>query len=423
MRKRDVTNIVLLLLFKIIIEYLYVDILHPQYGYLGLSLNFNIVKSIESYILMVVIYCIIDKRKDKPSAIFLQILFVLSIIPTLSIYGLKNESRLALYISVLSFVFTLLIAKFLPKIKLVKLKNAKVLYFVVIWGLTLLTYGLLIRDNGIPGLSAFNFTKTYSYRSNVVYNSLTGYLVPWQARVVNIFLIAVFYLRKEYKKMIIPFFLQIILFLITAHKSYLFSPVAVIGLFYIIKKRNMLKVMLSGLISLNIIAYATYKLNISGWLIALITHRQHYIPAQIGFYFFDFFSRNEKLLFSEGFIGKILGLDSPYSLSVFNMIGDVYFGRPEMHANTWYVADSFANGGVIGVISIAIILGVTLVLIDSIKQDYRVVLAALFMPILSLTNGALLTAYFTNGILVAIMILFLYSNYENKNNSLENLGG
>lgn len=412
MKKRDVMNLLLLLLFKIIIEFIYIDILQLHFGYLGLDLSFNIIKSIESYVLAIIIYLIIDKRQNKPSSIFLQIIFVLAIIPTLSIYGLKNEPRKALYIYLSSFILTLLVVRLFPKIKLIKIEHAKMLYFIIIGSLTLLTYILLIRDNGLPHLYVLNFNNIYFHRSKVVYNSLTAYLVPWQSGVINIFLIALLYLKREYYKMTIPIFLQIIIFLITAHKTYLFSPFAVIGLFFILKKGNLMNFMSKVLIMFNITAYVAYKFNITVWLIALITHRLHYVPAQIGFYFYDFFSKNDKLLFSEGFIGKILNLRSPYSLTVFNMIGDLYFGRSEMYANTWYVADSFANGGVIAVVIIAVIFGITLVIIDSIKQDYQIIVAALFMPMLSLTNGSLLTAYFTNGILIGIIIILLHSNYE-----------
>ncbi len=415
MKKSDIINIILLIFFRIVIEYIYIDFLSTKYGYLGLSLDYNIIKSFESYLLMIFVYFIIDKRKKRPSSILLQILFILSIVPLLSIYGLKNESRTAVYLSLLGFLIPVIVVRIFPRIKLMRVKKSKLILYLLIGGLTSLTYLLLLKDNGIPSLTAFNFSTIYSFRSKVVYNAFTTYSVPWQARVINIFLIAVFYLKKEYKKMVLPIFLQIVLFLITAHKSYLFSPVAVLGLLYIISRKNLLSAMISALTALNILAFLSYKFNFSVWPVALITHRQHYIPAQISFYFFDFFSKNDKLYFSEGVIGKILGLSSPYNISSFKMIGDHYFGRPEMHANTWYVADAYANGGIIGILIIGLILAFTLIIADSIKRDYKIVLVALFMPILSLTNGALLTAFFTNGLLISLIILIVYSNQPKRN--------
>ncbi len=459
MKKNDIINVSLFVVYKALIEFIYVQVLNPRYEYMGLSLYINVIKIIESYIILLLIYFLLDKAKEKASAIFLQIIFSLGIVPVLAIYGLKNESREAMYMSVGAFAITAVLVRFFPKIKnpsliviliaailfaysifensisgaismfgifvmiiimvvlvsgvkLPEMRNNKSVFFVVLAGLSLVTYALLIKDNGLPSLSAFNFNMTYEVRDKIVYNALTSYIIPWQANVINIFLIALFYLKKNYAKMSFFFFLQILLFSITAHKSYLFSPIAVIVLFYIIEKRNFLRTMISGFVFLNFTAYVTYILNITPWVIALITHRLHFMPAQISYYFFDFFSKNQQLQFSEGLIGKIFGIHSPYQVKAFNLIGETFFNNPNMNANTWYIADAYSNGGVYGLFIISILFAITLIVIDSVTKNYKITIAALFMPMFSLLNGSLLTTFFTSGLLIGIVVISLYSNSD-----------
>jgi hypothetical protein len=459
LKKKDLLNLALCILFKLLLEYLYVVIISPHYEYMGLTLQYNALKHVESYLLVAASFFLLDRSSGKASAIFLQILYVLSIIPMLALYGLKDESRPALYLSIGSFLLTVVIVKAFPKIKnsaiillvaglillgyglqtgsiagyfaalaailvigvlsgmisgasIFQIKYAKSLFLGLIVLITIISYGFLIRQNGLPSFSAFNFNLTYEVRATVAYRSFLAYLIPWQANVINMFLIAIFYIKKQYMKMMIPIGLQLLLFAITAHKSFLFSPFALLALFWILERFDLIQVMLSGLIAANIAAYFTYTLSVTPWGISLVTHRVLFMPAQIGFHYFDFFSKNELLHFSEGFIGRLFGIASPYTMSVFNLIGLVYFNRPDMHTNTWYIADAFSNGGIYALFAISCLFAIVLIAADSISKNYKIVVAALFMPMFSLTNISLLTSLFTNGLMVGILVIILYSGFD-----------
>lgn len=459
MKKSDFANITLYVLFKVLIEFLYLQILNPRFEYMGLTLDYNPIKNLESYIILIIVYLLLDKTPKKASVIFLQIIFTLSIVPILAIYGMKNESRLFLYLSVGAFLLTVLTVRYfsklknsaslvwgtsillflyallshswfgvltilgslilifvllalVPGIRMPYVKHSQTLILLIIVGISIITYALMIRDNGLPTLSAFNFNDTYEVRSQTVHNPITAYLIPWQANVINIFLLAFFFLRKDYAKMSVMIGLQLLLFAITAHKTYLFAPFAIVALLYIIEKRNFIRTMMVGLIGLNILALLTWISNITPWLIAIITHRLHFMPAQISFYYFDYFSSHGKLFFSEGMIGRIFGLESPYPIKAFNLIGSVYFNNEGMNANTWYIADAYSNGGIFGLFIISILFAILLIAVDSLTVDYKITIAALFMPVFSLINGSLLTSLFTTGMMMGILIVALISNLD-----------
>lgn len=462
MKKSNFINLLLCVFLKLIIEFIYYQILIVRYDYMGITLSYDFVKHIESYLLLFAIYFLMDKSKDKASAIFLQIIFVLSIIPLLAIYGLKDESRMALYLSVGSFALTAAFVRKFPKIEsplkflmgitmvviaygiftgsvlgfyaalgvlgflivtsrmlsgieIPRFRYSKVISFSVLALISLVTYILVINENGFPSLSAFNFDLIYDVRREVIHSAFTRYLIPWQANVVNIFLIAIFYIKKNYFKMLIPVMMQLLLFAITAQKLYLFSPFVVIGLFFIFDHFNLLRTIISGLIFLNITGCILYVTNINVWPLAIVTHRLTFMPAQIGFYYFDFFSKNEILNFSEGFIGKVFRLESPYPMKIFNLIGEQYFNNSDMNTNTWYVADAYSNGGIYGLLVISLVFAITLIIIDSITKNYKISVAALLIPVLSLTNISLLTSFFTSGLLVGIILIAVNSDVIDLN--------
>lgn len=91
--------------------------------------------------------------------------------------------------------------------------------------LILIVFVNLLVFNGLPSLTAINLFDVYDVRKSVNYGlPLMGYLVPWLGKVINPFLIGMFLYKKEIRWSIFFLFLQILLYLYTGHKSFLFSP-------------------------------------------------------------------------------------------------------------------------------------------------------------------------------------------------------
>lgn len=61
----------------------------------------------------------------------------------------------------------------------------------------------------------------YDIRSNVKYPFLIGYLVNWQAKIINPFLITISYVINNKVMLLLSILMQVFIYLITAHKSYI----------------------------------------------------------------------------------------------------------------------------------------------------------------------------------------------------------
>ena len=410
--KSIVTTFLLVILYKIVLELIYVRFVAEVYSYMGFLIDFSIIKLIESYILLALVYIFLPINGEKISNIAIQILFLLALIPILSLYALADRPRPFVYFSIIGFCLTVLTVKIFPGIVFRKVRLAKGPFFLAIGLFSLAVYVFLFKLNGIPSLKAFSFDLVYEIRQEVQYGFLFGYFSKWQGRVINCFLIGIALYHRKYIAVILLMGLQVILFLTVAQKSYLINPLLVIFFFYAIKKRKVMQITLAALTSVLVFSLMLIENGLWRLPASMLARRTMFVPAQISFYYYDYFSQHEKMYLSNSKV--TLGLiDNPYEdkfESNANMIGLFYLGDENIHANTGYLADAYMNFGLLGVLAFSVLLGIILVLVDSLSNglDRRVAMAAVIGPVVSLVNGALLTVMFTGGFLVGLLIIRVY---------------
>ncbi len=412
-RKKNVQEIGFLLLFKILLEVVYVLFVNPHYDYLGAILEPNEIKFLESYIFLIFLYIFLPSGERRVSAIGTKLLFVILIIPTLSWYALADQPRAYLYASVMGFWITLLTIQIFPKIRIKKIKEITPLLFVSIGIVSFIVYAILIKINGLPTLKALDFRKVYEIRSVVKWGpAVMGYLVPWQARVINPFLLSIAWYKRRYGALLGIIGLQLFLYLITAHKSFLFAPLLVGFVIYAIHRQKLLKLTLLGLIAGISGSFAVCAIGWNIMLAALLIERALFLPARISFYYYDFFSKHQLMYLAESHFNPFIS--SPYDMPIPNLIGEIYFNSPACWANTCYLADAYMNFGFLGIFLFSAILGIVFIILDSIaaKTDITIAVGATIVPILSLTNGALFTVLGTSGLLLGMIMVWLYSQRE-----------
>lgn len=406
---KDIKRLVWIILYKIVLDLSYVMVINPIWEYMGFRLDLNPIKLIETYLLLIIIYIIVPKSDLKTSNILVQFLYLMMIIPTLSLYGMKNEPRAFLYAFIVGFILTLLTIKYIPKIKLAKIVIPKKVYIFILFIITITTYSLIIKDNGIPTLGAFNLLGVYSIRSEFVASlGIINYLLMWQAKIINPFFIGYFYYKQKYNNVLIVIFIQIILFLLTAHKSFLFAIALVIGSVYLVKNKKFYFVLSWGLTAIVSVSLALGVFNISYYPTSFITNRVLFVPAQNYFYYYDFFSNNSKAYLTQSLVGKLFGLNEIYNTNIAYMIGELYYDSSKMMVNTGYLADAYMNFGVLGMWVFSVLLGLIFILIDQLskKVDKTIAVAMLIFPIYSLVDGALQTSLLTHGLLISIILIY-----------------
>jgi len=419
-RKKSVQELVLLVLFKALLEVAYILFVNPNYTYAGFILEPNGLKLLESYILLIFLYTCLPPGERRISSVGIKLLFVMMIVPFLSLYALKNQPREFCYLVVGGFFVTLLTIRFFPIVRLPKIKKSTTLLFLGLGGIAILVYGILLKINGLPSFRALGLGSAV-YEIRRVSNwgpMIMGYLVPWQANVINPFLIGLASYRRRYFTLLAVLGFQLLLFLITAHKSYLFAPFFVIALMYVLRKGQAFRLILWGAIVAVILSFALYAFGLSNMPASLFIRRTLFVPAQISFRYYDFFSKNELTYLSQSHLGILLPAENPYKSydNIAKMMGGIYTGNPECNMNTGYMGDAYMNFGPPGIFIFSVILGVFFLIADSVarKTDISLGIAAMAMPIIGLVNGALFTNFLTGGFLVGLVVLFLYGNDVSK---------
>ena len=285
-----------------------------------------------------------------------------------------------------------------------------------------------VKRGGVDS-RALSFESIYSLRGEAYsQTALEGYLINWCTKALFPTLSIYFVYTKKYTKTIICFVLQIFLYLCYGYKAYLLSAFFGIGLYILEKicwnfkkKTNLIPTM--TFIVLLIPSYFSRMQNIIGKISFKINNvyamRMLFEPARIEYGYFDFFSSEKKLFFSEGLIGKAFDLNYPYDRPIGFVITNFLNGEDAVsNANTGILADSYAELGILGILLIAILSGIMIGLIEKITYDLPiyVVIGILAYPIVMLNDNPLLTNLLTNGWLIDIFMLLLIEGAVKKNN-------
>lgn len=407
----------LTLLIKLILDLMYIYFLNPNYGYMGFVLSINQLKILESYILLIIAYSFLPSREKLISAVALKFLFVFSLVPALSIYGMKDLSRQFMYIWVFGFILTAFTVLVTPRLRflLKKHKMYKVFLFSGVFLTSFFVYLALLRERGLPNFELFRFGRVvYKFRESTNWElAIMNYLIPWQAKVINPFLLGLFLWKRKYKFSLAVVLLQIFLFTSTGHKYYLFSIGFVPFIWYVDKKSypvmKSLVIIIILIISFSLIMH-TFGVTVR--LASMTIRRTFFTPAQIAFWYHDFFSQNPHTLLSQSSLNLILGTSNPYPdvSSITNMMGAIYVGNPDTNMNTGYIGDSFMNFGFGGVVLFSLFIGFILVCLDSIRKgvSFPVATSAVIVPIFSLLNSGLFTSIGTHGLLLGMVIILMF---------------
>lgn len=405
-RKKTIWDFLSILIYKLVLDVSYYLVISPVFSYAKLELDFNNIKFIESYLLLFIIFFLMPKSEKKVSNIMIWSLILISYIPMLTIFAFKDESRIFMY-AVTAFWMMVFWLSYMPTISLQSLKQAQIIRSFLFIFLTTTAFLMIYKYLGI----SFNLdlTKVYDIRANYVEIGipLSGYIFNWVGAIINPVFFAIYITRKKWIYAALIFALQFLLFSSTGHKTYLFALIFVTVLMWIVTRKNPLIYMANGLTGIILLGMLSFWLIKDVWISALFTYRTLLVPGQLYFIYYDFFSQHEYVYLSYSIFQSFL--DYPYHLGPTNLIGEVYFNNAKMSANTGIVGDAYMNFGFVGLILFAVLLVIILKLIDACaaKKDIKIAVAAIAMPIITLTNGGLLTNLLTNGLLLSLLLLYL----------------
>jgi hypothetical protein len=331
--------------------------------------------------------------------------------PTLTYFWMSDQN----YNYICYFTFALIILSLSLKITIsfpkIKDSFAKKIIFITYILFCLISVYLIYVRGGIDS-RAFDFTTIYSLRSENNISGLNGYLLNWVTKALCTFLFVYFYYYKKYIHLFLIIALQLLMYLSYGNKAFLLSIGLLILVAIILRTGFFIKNIVITISLMHIIGFLLFKYTGFISLLSSISYRMAFVPAQIQFQYYDFFSLREKLKFADGIIGDVLGIESPYSTKIGYVIGSYYSTNGlGSNSNTGIFSDAYANGGFIAMILITLILALILVLIDSLTKDLpiNIVIGALSYTILSMMDLSLLTVIFTGGLWILVLLLVLFN--------------
>ena len=389
--------------------FVYANFIYPIFSYQGYILDINNSKIFISIFLIILISLILPSKLSKVSDFFFHIQFILPILPMLVLYSAENFSSYYMFITIFCFLIIRVLAIIKLPIKYISFikVNLRLLFTISL----LLSFAILIIII-ITHKQYLNFdiTKVYTYRLQLreVEQGLLAYII----HSIPVFLSFLFGYSLIYKKRVMIFIVVALLvlnFAFTSHKQYLFLPFFIFAIYLVLKSRFLIQKIIAGFIFLIAFAIIIDYFWLEVWAKAIIINRFLLVPAQLNFYYYDFFSQNPKIFWTDSkwlLIGKIF--DYPYSLPLPMVIGDTYFNNPETSANTGWIGSGYAHAGFLGMTVYAIVIGLVFKYLDfkakTLDKNFIIISFSLFIISLFFSSD-LKTVFISDGLLLYLLLL------------------
>jgi hypothetical protein len=402
-----------IILFKIALDYSYVIFVAAYFEYMGFTLDFQLIKYFESWIAYLILFLALRRLKDHVLYMTLLISFLLIITPTITLYALKNETAYSFYGMMLPYLAMLLVIT-AKKVQLYYIPYGKEIAISI----SLLMVGIVLYHFyitvGIKNIN-FSFSDVYELRASpeaiASYAGIFGYLNHWTVKVFNAFLISVALLHRRYLLALVFIAVQVMFFAFSGHKAVLFSVALVIGLYIFDKLKHHAILIIYSMVGIVSLMLLYHYLVHDYMLPSILIRRAFFVPTDLNYIYFDYFSSYDYLYWSNSSVLKDYFITYPYDRPSSFVIGD-YMGFPDLAANTGIFGSGYMHFGLIGII---IYMALFAIYVNLVQQFSRLpewqVNSIVLIPILAaLTSADLPTSFFTHGLIVALVIIYLYSS-------------
>ncbi len=407
-KKRDTLWFVI---FKIVLDLTYVYLHKDLFGYYGFGFEPSISKKIISWLLFIIVAACISSETINCRTLFLYTTMCLGLTPAFVYYEYNPEAKTWMLISQVAML--LIMHVIMNKMRLFsELNIRKVPYSAKIVSLfavlALMAYFIYaFAKYGMPNFNLLSLATISEIRNNAELSTLMSIVQNFVCRILVPILMMVLFLKKKWFYFGLVLIVQLYTYSVTGFKTFLFIPLVVIALSFF-HKLDINKLMLCAIPIVCILCSLLYVLFDEIYPYALINERVLFLPAKIKYSYFDYFSEHNFAYFSQTTIGSVLGLESAYAQDIPNLIGEVYFNKPEMWTNTGFMADAYSNMGLPGMLLISIFLCVVISLADAFMKDNdpklnRGLLGMFLLFFISLNDGSAITVFFSGGMLFALI--------------------
>lgn len=401
-----------ILFYRLALDISYFYVIYPSFSYMGFELEIIPISYVLSWLGILLFYPLLSVNITRLSELVLLIAYLGLITPMSSYYGMTGVTLYPFAVSILSFfIFYFLTRGFF--LNLIPSPTRLVQGGIIV---KLLSFGLvafLVAWYFYSGAFSFfnlDITRVYEFRgrsAEVANIGFLSYLNGWIYQVFSLFLISVFLLEKRFLLVLFFFVVQIFFFGVTGHKSLLFYPFLLFGVWLYFNRSSRiwwLPLLLACVVFFSIIFY--YVLD-NIWPVSLLVRRVLFVPADLTYDYFSFFSKNDFVLWSNSVLSSIL--EYPYENSVPRMIGE--YNDSGAGANNGFISSGYGHAGLLGVLFYTFVFSFFVLMLEKFTEKFPLwfSIAVTIIPIRSaIISSDLFTVILTHGLLVTVILVVLY---------------
>ena len=406
------------IIYRCLLDYVYRKYAHPIIEYVGLTYEWNIVKLLISWVLLLICFPTMKKcvARAKFSHTIMLFLLFLAYIPYTTMAAFFGYEYGFIAVCSAYWLWFFLLFNYLPDTEgTFSLSVNSDLILSVIEGIFAVTI-LFISWRYTGFRFTIGLSDVYSYRAEAKMASMPTALsyVFAASKAVNPIILVYFLHKRKLVTTGLVAIVQILSFSVNGSKTVLLSTVCAVVFYFIYNERILKKipVLMSGLSLLTWLETAILGSNL---LLAYIVRRVLFVPNQLGAYYYDFFSKNPPDYYKQGFL-RLFGAQSQYSTPIDNIIGANYFGKPNMGANSGLISDALANFGLAGVIIMPLILVIILRLLDKCAEgvDKRLYISTSIIIAFIFISSFLPTVLLTHGMIALGLVLMIIPRSANN---------
>lgn len=423
--KSKLLYIVLMIIYKFSIEQLYMYNLSKIYDYLGVILDYNSYKMLISWIVFFIFMVLILRfQKDTYWFIVIQLFSIFAIIPSISLYGLKNIPTTYFLFNLIFWITFIMTVVYLSKVNFGRLnshgtqnKNIHSTIITIIFIICTITIPIVSYLYGGFRI-IIKFDDIYKYRLALREVSMSvyfDYMLPFMGTILLPICMIEYLNRKKYVFVGLTVLLALMLFSINGMKTWLFVYLIVFVVHNITKKKysnyTITNLILFSFIIGSIVAYISSVYLHNNMLSGMI-HRMTIGVQELSYYYIDYITNNQPLLLR----GSILRhfFEYPYSIPIEFIIGGSYTGNFETRANNGLLGDAYSNFKLLGVIIYPYLYALTFKVLQVIlnRYDYKTNYIMILILIWTAMNTSFFTWLLTGGVFIVLIIYKINSIFN-----------
>lgn len=402
-------------LLRLALEFVYREVISVVFGYEGFPEGFALVPYLESWAAFLALLFVVPKRLSRPSDFFVAYLVFVTALPFIVLYPAMQAPSWKFWLLV-STVFAIVVFRRPSSFNFVEINYGRELFIAVaLLIISFVTLWLLF----FGGLRNFNLDLKLVYEvregnDTLGAGALIYLLSVWTTKVFGPILLAVSLLNRRYALAMIMVLLHILWFGISQHKSVLFYPALVFLSFRYVKQGGGLLFLPLSLLAVTAASYLFYFFSEDILMLSMLVRRALFTPALLTFEYYDFFSRNDFVYWTNSMLNPFMS--DIYKESISTLISWERGGSGG--ANNHFLATGYMQAGAFGLLIYAVIVIMILKIFDSF-QDRGLPLGFLaavgIVPIHALFHSAdLPVAVLTHGLGICVVSLILVSSQHGR---------